>query len=66
MGAREDIFMELCGVHEGAEERANKLIDDLLHEAAEKIRSSPGWCEGEWMDSRDRDHAAKLIDPYVQ
>lgn len=43
-----------------------KLIDDLLHEEAEKVRNSPGWCEGEWMDSRDREYAADLIDPYVK
>lgn len=45
---------------------AEDLVDSLLHEAAEKIRNSPGWCQGEWMDSRDREHAAKLIDPYKE
>lgn len=38
---------------------------ETAHELAEKIRSAPGWVHGEWMDSRDRDFAADLIDPEV-
>ncbi|KQX43519.1 hypothetical protein ASD97_25950 [Streptomyces sp. Root63] len=65
MGAREELFRRVAGSFVD-EDRANKLIDDLLHEEAQKIRNSPGWFEGEWMDSRDRDHAADLIDPYKE
>lgn len=49
--------------------KAEALVDDALkehaHGLAEKIRESPGWCHGEWMDSRDRNHAANIIDPEV-
>lgn len=73
MGAREELKSYLISAlnqetiypHE-AEEAAEKLINDLVHEEAEKIRNSPGWCQGEWMDSRDREHAADLIDPYAK
>jgi len=44
-----------------------RIRAEVLHEAAEKIRNAPGWCgeDKEWMDSRDRNHAADLIDPEV-
>lgn len=44
--------------------RARLVYAAVAHELAEKVRSSPGWLpDGEWMDSRDRDHAVKLIYP---
>lgn len=68
MSARDQLFRGVVGSFVD-EERANKLIDNLLHEAAETIRNSEGPKEpfgGEWADSRDRDHAANLIDPYAK
>lgn len=52
--------------------RAERLVDEVLadhaHELAERIRNSEGPINGGvlgglWMDSRDQDHAAGLIDP---
>lgn len=61
MSARDDLHAELeQWMHSHT---ADALLDAYAHELAEQIRNAPGWCDGEWMDSRDRDHAAALIDP---
>lgn len=66
MTAREELIEALTQGSAHSAEYAGLLIDNLLEEEAEKIRNSPGWCQGEWMDSRDREHAASLIDPHTK
>jgi hypothetical protein len=69
VSAREDLFMELCGPYQD-EERANKLIDDLLHEAAEKIRDMER--RNAWLERKGAGGAvlpsqvADFIDPYSE
>ena len=58
MSAREELFRRVVGSFVD-EERANKLIDDLLHEEAEKIRNTLSYAYGCLQ-------AADLIDPYVK
>ena len=67
MSAKGELLMTMIMRHV-AEDTARELIDAALnehaHELAERIRNSEGWRpSGEWMDSRDRDHAARLVDP---
>lgn len=57
MSAREFLFARLTGALI-PEDRANKMIDDLLHEEAEKIRKLP-YTYGVLQ-------AADLIDPHVK
>lgn len=67
MSAREELFRRVSGSFVD-ENRANKLIDDLLHEEAEKIRHHKPDPEPIWWNS-DEYHdgvetSADLIDPY--
>lgn len=81
MSAREELFRELVKglqdslyIHEDAEDTATKMIDDLLHEEAEKIREK--WkSEAPMFPEEDQfvsgygsglDDGADLIDPYVK
>ena len=68
MSAREFLFARLTGALI-PEERANKLIDDLLHEEAEKIRSEkitelPVDADKKLINSV-LETVARKIDPYV-
>lgn len=68
MSAREELFRSIFGAF-ADEDRANKLIDDLLHEEAEKIRGELD-PSGNPMFLSDFDkgltHGADLIDPYAK
>ncbi|BET51796.1 hypothetical protein RGQ21_67780 [Kitasatospora aureofaciens] len=72
MSARGELFRRVAGSFVD-EDKANKLIDDLLHEEAEKIRAAEPYIpEGftirsEWMDvwKSARSELADKIDPYV-
>ncbi|MGC9439281.1 hypothetical protein [Streptomyces sp. WG5] len=56
MSAREELYRRVVSSFVN-EEKANKLIDDLLHEAAEKLRRNGCGCRCERTN-------ADLIDPY--
>lgn len=77
MSAREELFLQLYGslkyefIYQGDKGRdeANRLIDDLLHEEAEKIRklSAEDYGHPKLSVAQDAlERAVSLIDPYVK
>ncbi|MGC9439275.1 hypothetical protein [Streptomyces sp. WG5] len=72
MSARDDMdaFLACHGLSVIDRQKAQWFMADFAHELAEQIRNSEGPINGGvlgglWMDSRDQDHAADLIDPEV-
>ncbi|MEU0159004.1 hypothetical protein ABZ154_09215 [Streptomyces sp. NPDC006261] len=70
MGAREELYAALMkgGPHSpDRSEKASHLIDDLLHEEAEKIRedSKSSLVQQGGKFQAGEVHAADLIDPYA-